>query len=390
MKRIWLVLLLTAPAWAQGASAQESAMTGLGCALVGLILVWKRRCKQLPQYLPGDVRPTLQVGAPRQVPPPKAMPLPEPELVKAPTAPPPQIEFEYTPVKKAPEDLVFEPAPAPPPPEPEPEFDPAPLEEQFLEIQGQFEQRAADFAQRLEQEWQAMQAFLQQPREAVPGPLAVAIPEIEALGPEQATTGNPAPPPDEIDPKGWSEPAENGVRARNGEFLGPLGDPSQPPGPTNARAYYRERRIEGDVVFREITRGIVVGRQLQIQESARYPEHGIPTLLEAHKRYAAEAGAPVAFRVWLTAERAIRIFGTLKQAQAVEAALLELPSREKVPDILVARDLGGRVDWEGNYFHDEEGRPQTHAVLRDDTMLALRHGLEPAALKAALEEGLLA
>lgn len=390
MRAALLVLAMLAPAAAQTPAELTSAQVGLACVVVALILVWKRRCKQLPQYLPGDIRPTL-----------KAAPGPTPRSQEpAPVAaaavaasPPPQMEFEAPPTPPPAEDLVFEKAPTaePEPPLPEPELDPAELESMLLEIQGQFEEQAAQLAVRLENEWKSMQTFLEQARSDQAGPEPIAIPDVEAFGPELRTTANPVPAPDEISGQGWSEPAENGVRSRDGEFLGPLGDPAQPPGPTNARAYYRERRVEEDgLVFREITRGIVVGRQLQVQESSRYPEQGILTLLERHKQRAAEAGAPVAYRLWLTKDHAIKVYATKHQVRQLEPALMELPAqaRSKLPDLLVARDLGGRVDWEGAYLQDAEGRPATHAVLADDCMIALRHGLEPAQLKSALAYGL--
>lgn len=382
MRTALLAFLLTAPALAQGGS-QEHALTGLATAALALLLVWRRRCKQLPQYMPGDVRPTLaEAPAPVKAPAPPA-PAPEP--------PPAPLEFTPPPAEPAPvEELVFE-KPVAPAPEPEPEFDPAPLESAFLELQGQFEEQAAQLASRLQTEWAAMRAFVEQSRPAEPGPAALEIPEVELLGAAQSTTADPVPPPDEIDGRGWSEPAENGVRARGEEFLGPLTDPAQPPGPTNARPYYRERRVEDDaLVFREITRGIVVGKQLQIQESARFPEQGIPSLLALHRTRAAQAGVPVAYRLWLTADHAVRIFATRSQVQALEPLLLELPAavRARVPDLLVAPDLGGRVDWEGAYFQFENGRPATHAVLSDAAMVALRHGLQPDEARVALARGL--
>lgn len=387
MRAALLALLLTAPALAQGGS-QEQALTGLATAALALLLVWRRRCKLLPQYMPGDVRPTLKEAPPvkpAEKPAPVAPPV-EPAPASAPLEFAPPVAAEAHPV----EELVFEKAAAPEP-EPEPELDPASLESAFLELQGQFEEQAAQLASRLQTEWAAMRAFVQQPRSAEPGLPALEIPEVEVLGRQPPTTADPVAPPDEIDGRGWSEPAENGVRSRGEEFLGPLTDPGQPPGPTNARPYYRERRVEVEgLVFREITRGIVVGKQLHIQESARFPQQGIPTLLELHRHRAREAGLPVAYRLWMTADHSVRVFATRAQVQALEPLLLELPAavRARVPDLLVAPDLGGRVDWEGAYFQYDNGRPATHAVLSDASMVALRHGLQPDEARAALAQGL--
>ncbi len=384
-----IVLLLTLPALAQGSAAQESALTGLGAAVAALLIVWRRRCRVLPQYLPGDLRADLKPVPVRKAPPasplterppaPAKEPAPAPDLEFAPAPPPEPVPTE--------EDLVFE-APLIPPgvvPMDVPVIDPARLESDLLELQGQFETMAGELAASLEAHWHKLVEFLEQARANLTGgelPPESAPAGPDSLGPELVSHARWTDPPAELDGQGWSEPGEGGVRSRtrgeHGEFLGPLANPEAPAGADNPRAFYRERRVEQDgLAFREITRGVVVGRRLQIVECARYPEHGLDSLLAVHRARAEAAGAPLGYRVFLTRSHSIRLFATLPQVLRLEPLLLGLPQavRERVPDLLVSPDLGGRVDWEGRYAQDEAGRPATHAVLVGSDKLALRTDL---------------
>ncbi|GMU57759.1 MAG: hypothetical protein AMXMBFR33_69050 [Candidatus Xenobia bacterium] len=383
------VLLLTLPALAQGSAAQESALTGLGAAVAALLIVWRRRCRVLPQYLPGDLRAELKPAPGRKAPPPSPLterpPVPEETAVREPE-PAPDLEFAPAPAPPE-EDLVFE-TPIIPPgvvPMDVPVIDPARLESDLLELQGQFEAMAGELAAKLEAQWHRLVEFLEQARANLTGGVLPEEPAPmgpESLGPELVTHALLTDPPAELDGQGWSEPGEGGVRSRtlgeHGEFLGPLANPEAPAGAENPRAFYRERRVEQDgLAFREITRGVVAGRRLQILECARYPEHGLDSLLAVHRARAEAAGVPVGYRVFLTRSHSIRLFATLPQVHRLEPVLLGLPQvvRERLGDLLIAPDLGGRVDWEGRYAQDEAGRPATHAVLVGSGMLALRADL---------------
>ncbi len=395
-----IVVLLTLPALAQGSAAQESALTGLGAAVAALLIVWRRRCRVLPQYLPGDLRADLKPAPAR-----KAPPSPLAERPPAPPAEPktPDLSFETAP-EPAPqdEDLVFESqTPLLPAAVVEVDvIDPARLESELLELQGRFESLAGELAASLEARWHELVAFLEEararltggelPEEPVPG-------GPDCLGPELLTHTDLTAPPAELDGQGWSEPGEGGVRSRtrgeHGEFLGPLANPEAPAGADNPRAFYRERRVEHEgLAFREITRGVVVGRRLQILECARYPEQGLDSLLVVHRARAEAAAVPVGYRVFVTRSHSIRLFATLPQVHRLEPLLLGLPLqvRERLSDILIAPDLGGRVDWEGRYGQDEAGRPATHAVLVGSDLLALRADLltDESLTRTALFHGL--
>ncbi|MCE7873102.1 hypothetical protein DYH09_22370, partial [bacterium CPR1] len=303
-------------------------------------------------------------------------------------------DLELVPALASAPDLELVPAPAsasdlelvPPDSSAEaPVIDPARLESDLLELQGQFEVMAGELAASLEAHWYTLVEFVEQARANLTGGVTPEQPTPagpESLGPDLVTHERLSDPPAELDGQGWSEPGEGGVRSRtrgeHGEFLGPLANPEAPAGAENPRAFYRERRVEQDgLAFREITRGVVAGRRLQILECARYPEHGLDSLLAVHRSRAEAARVPVGYRVFLTRSHSIRLFATLAQVRRLEPLLLGLPPvvRERLSDLLIAPDLGGRGDWEGQYGQDEAGRPATHAVLVGSDKLALRADL---------------
>ncbi|MEW6282950.1 MAG: hypothetical protein AB1758_30335 [Candidatus Eremiobacterota bacterium] len=354
-------LLLTLPA-----VADREAGMGLAASALAMVLMWRWRSRYVPWQLTAETRARHQR---HEAGPGTALSLIAPE---PPTSEPtPELE---------PEPDLFQ---RPPAEAPE-------LASRLDQARSEFERDAGRFLEQTEASWRDLEASLRElhrryqsaracltaylnglaERDAL---LAEAASRGLALNPSPApcpapspppSTSDPAEPPSELEAQGWSEPNPEGIRSRMSpegipEFLA---EPAQPGGP---RAYYRERLVEG---MREIVRGQVQGKTLQLLECARWVDPASLISGEPHT-------LPPGVRIWGPCE-------------GLEEALWTLPLEVlgKLPDLVLAPDLGGRVDWQGAYVRDATGRVRSNTSLAEPGRIYLRSDLTqvPALFRAAL------
>ncbi|MEW6279397.1 MAG: hypothetical protein AB1758_12280 [Candidatus Eremiobacterota bacterium] len=396
-----LILLLALLLAQDRTVAERGPALGLAASLGALALVWGYRSGYLPAYLPADLAARLRDRSQAPV-----IPRPEPPAEVAP--PPESVTAEAPPEPaSAPEPDLFDPS-TPPEPQPPRAPDPADLVRRWMEAQGEFELGVSGFVEQAQEEWSGLERFLRgiharyqaaraelegfldslgEERDglvASSGVVLRADPEVGAVPLTPCAVAEPLDPPAELDAEGWGEPNAEGVRSRlrpdpvdperppYHEFLGPPNDPGQPASSANPRPYYSERQVDG---FREIVRGAVAGRTFTVHEQCRWVDPD--SLAQGDPR-----------EVRLTPSRSVKIWGP----GDIEPILWTLPAglRERVPDLVLAPDPGGPVDWAGRYRVDREGRAVTFSSLVGPGRVALRTDLleRPVLLRAVLEDAL--